>query len=121
MDVSSVANSSSIAQVLGGLGATGGGNVTPKVQPVETAPSRDDGSGTVDAGQAREAVASVNEVVQMYNRNIEFSVDDTTGIDVVRVVDKSSDEVIRQLPVEAVIAFARTLDTLKGLLVKQHV
>ena len=71
--------------------------------------------------QAQKAVASINQVVQVFNRNVEFSVDDDTGIKVVKVVEKDSHDVIRQLPLEAVIGFARTLDTLQGLLVKQEI
>lgn len=71
--------------------------------------------------QAQQAVEKINLVVQVFNKNVEFSVDKETGIDVVKVVEKDSKEVIRQLPLDAVISFARTLETLQGLLVRQAV
>lgn len=73
------------------------------------------------AEQAQQAVDDINLVVQVFNKNVEFSVDKETGIDVVKVVEKDSKEVIRQLPLDAVISFARTLETLQGLLVRQTV
>lgn len=71
--------------------------------------------------QAQKAVESINLVVQVFNKNVEFSVDKDTGIDVVKVVEKGSNEVIRQLPLDAVISFAKTLETLQGMLVKQKI
>lgn len=93
--------------------------------PVRVEPSEPDAEvaakseATVE--DAQKAVESINLVVQVFNNNVEFSVDKDTGIDVVRVVDKSSNEVIRQLPLDAVISFAKTLETLQGMLVKQKI
>lgn len=118
MEVSSTVNAASVAQV---LGARGG------VAPVEVAqsPVRAEGGAAattqVSADDAQRAVESVNEVVQVFNKGIQFSVDESTGINVVKVVEKETEQVIRQLPIEAVIKFAQTLDTIKGLLVKQSV
>ncbi len=41
--------------------------------------------------------------------NLEFSIDDTTGQTVVKVVDSSTKEVIRQIPSEEMLAIAQTL------------
>ncbi|HMY07311.1 MAG TPA: flagellar protein FlaG, partial [Accumulibacter sp.] len=49
----------------------------------------------------------------------EFSVDNDTGQMVVKVVDKSTQEVIRQVPSKEMLAIAKTLDNIKGLFVKQ--
>ncbi len=115
MEVTSV-NTASVAQVLGARGS-----VAPaETLQVASAPDTTTAS-SVSEQEARRAVDSVNEVVQVFNKGIQFSVDEATGIDVVKVVEKGSDQVIRQLPIEAVIKFAQTLDTIKGLLVKQSI
>lgn len=59
--------------------------------------------------QLQEAVSRLNDYVQNVQRSIRFSVDDVSGKDVVTVLDKQTEEVIRQIPIEEVLVFARTL------------
>lgn len=117
MDVSTTVNAASVAQV---LGARGGAAPAPRAgaeKPAGDEPAK----AAVSAEEAQRAVDSVNQVVQVFNKGIQFSVDDSTGIDVVKVVEKGTDQVIRQLPLDAVIKFAQTLDTIKGLLARDKV
>jgi Uncharacterized flagellar protein FlaG len=65
------------------------------------------------------AVKSVGEFVQPINSNLEFSVNDDTGQLVVKIIDRATKEVIRQMPSEEMLAIAKTLDSIKGLFVKQ--
>jgi flagellar protein FlaG len=74
-------------------------------------PDRD----TVEAA----AIQSVREFVQPINSNLEFSVNDDTGQLVVKIIDRSTKEVIRQMPSEEMLALAKALDSIKGLFVKQ--
>jgi len=53
------------------------------------------------------AVSSLNDAVQNIQRGIEFSVDDESGRSVVRVVDRETGDVIRQLPAEDVLKISR--------------
>lgn len=55
------------------------------------------------------AVSSLNRSVQNIQRGIEFSVDEASGRSVVKVVDRETGDVIRQLPPEAVLAAARQI------------
>lgn len=75
----------------------------------------------VTAESVARAVAQVNQVIQHFNPDIEFTVDPSTKIDVVKVVDKVSGQVIRQFPSDAVLGIAQALDKLQGLLVKQKI
>ncbi|HSG93748.1 MAG TPA: flagellar protein FlaG [Methylotenera sp.] len=59
--------------------------------------------------QLQEAVSRLNDYVQNVQRSIRFSVDDVSGKDVVTVLDKQTEEVIRQIPIEEVLVFARNL------------
>ena len=56
--------------------------------------------------QLENAVSRINDYVQNVQRTIEFSVDETSGKDVVKILDKQTDEVIRQIPSEEVLALS---------------
>lgn len=120
MDIQSVASSAVISQVLGSSVPAGGAAQTA-VGSTGSAPTQVQQAAPVGTEQAQKAVDTVNSVVAGLNSNVQFSVDDSTGINLVKVVEKDSDTVIRQLPIQAVIDFAHTLDTIKGLLHKQTV
>jgi flagellar protein FlaG len=72
-----------------------------------------------DRNTVEAAARSVREFVQPINSNLEFSVNDDTGQLVVRIIDRSTKEVIRQMPSEEMLALAKALDSIKGLFVKQ--
>ena len=69
--------------------------------------------------QLKEAVKATNDFVSLVNNAVEFNLDDDTGITVVKVVDKNTKEVVRQIPSEEMLAIAKALDTVQGLLVRQ--
>jgi len=73
------------------------------------------------AGQIKDAVSNLNKVVQSlpHGSSLEFMVDQDTKINVVKVVDKTTNEVIRQIPSEEIIDIARALDKLQGLVIRQ--
>ena len=93
--------------------------------PVGTAAEAPDSSPTAVSPQRPErqeveaAAKSVREFVQPINSNLEFSVNDDTGQLVVKIIDRTTKEVIRQMPSEEMLAIAKTLDSIKGLFVKQ--
>ncbi|WP_299072930.1 flagellar protein FlaG [Accumulibacter sp.] len=93
--------------------------------PVGTATKTPDPSPPAASSQRPErqeveaAVKSVGEFVQPINSNLEFSVNDDTGQLVVKIIDRATKEVIRQMPSEEMLAIAKTLDSIKGLFVKQ--
>jgi len=53
------------------------------------------------------AVRSLNESVQNIQRGIEFSIDEESGRSVVKVVDRETGDVIRQLPTEDALVVSR--------------
>ena len=69
--------------------------------------------------QLKEAVKATNDFVSLVNNAVEFSMDDDTKTTVVKVIDKNTKEVIRQIPSEEMLAIAKALDTVQGLLVRQ--
>lgn len=56
-----------------------------------------------------EAVSHLKEYVQTLQRDMDFSVDDRTGRYVVKVVDSQTQELIRQIPSEEMLAISRHL------------
>jgi len=69
--------------------------------------------------QVKQAVEHLNKFVQTMNTDVRFSVDADTGMRVVKVVDVKTKDVVFQFPSEEVIAIAKSLDTLQGMLIRQ--
>ena len=67
----------------------------------------------VDVELSQEAlekvVSQLNAYIQNTQRDVDFSVDDSTGRVVVKVIDSESEEVIRQIPSEEMLAISRHL------------
>ena len=61
------------------------------------------------AGNLQVAVSQINDYVQNLQRNLQFTVDETTGKNVVTVIDNETKEVIRQIPSEEALEIARRL------------
>jgi flagellar protein FlaG len=61
----------------------------------------------------------VNEFVKPYSNSLSFSVDEDSGKFVVKVVDKETKEVVKQIPSEEMLKLAQSLEQLKGLLIRQ--
>lgn len=67
----------------------------------------------------REAVEHLNKQMASSGRTLGFSLDSVLKTPVVTVKDSRSGEVIRQIPSEAVIKAAHTIEELKGVLYDQ--
>lgn len=62
------------------------------------------------------AVASISSFVQSVQRNLDFSIDESSGEVVVKVTDRDSGEVIRQLPSEEALRLSEQLESLRSLM-----
>lgn len=69
--------------------------------------------------EVRESIDKINKTVQAMGRNLQFTVDESTQMNVVKVVDVETKDVIRQIPTEEALAIAKALDKLQGLLLKE--
>lgn len=70
--------------------------------------------------QIHDALAEVQQTLGPVARNLLFSLDEDSGKTIITVVDSSTDEVIRQIPSEELVAISKALDKLQGLLIKQQ-
>ena len=93
------------------------------VQPAtaaETVRAAREAADTARQGEQplEEAVSSIQQFVQTVQRNLNFSLDDSTGRVVVKVTDGASGEVIRQIPSEEALRLAESLEQARSLLFK---
>ena len=70
--------------------------------------------------EVEQAVKEVNDFIRTINNALSFSLDQESDQMVVKVIDQGTKEVIRQIPSEEMLALAKALDTMKGLLVRQQ-
>lgn len=68
----------------------------------------------------RQTALKVNDYMRLSDTHLEFIVAEQTGRVIVQVVNSQSREVIRQIPPESVMRFARTMTQLRGLLFNAH-
>ncbi len=59
------------------------------------------------------AVEQLNDYVQSFQRDLKFSLDEDLGRTVVSVVDRNTQEVIRQIPNETALQLARNLKAMQ--------
>ncbi len=55
------------------------------------------------------AIAHLNDYVQSMQRDLQFSLDEASGKAIVRVIDRSTQEVVRQIPGDVALQLARNL------------
>lgn len=106
--------------------APGAEHATPPVTGRAPAAAAD----TVDAVKAKqappsmkeveEAVAKLNKTVQDKAQSLEFTIDDDSHRTIVKVIDQSTKEVLRQIPTPEALQIAKSIDARQGLLVNQE-
>ncbi|MFV3412339.1 flagellar protein FlaG [Pseudomonas nitroreducens] len=106
---------------IAGLPAFKGTNRTDSAVPAtSTAAAQDGEARPVEQKDSRarldDAVSDIQKHVQSVRRNLNFSIDDTTGDVVVKVIDGDSGKVVRQIPSEEVLKLAARLDDIRSLM-----
>ena len=71
--------------------------------------------------QLNRAVQELNQSSQARSQGLEFSIDTDTQRTVVKVIDQSTKEVLRQIPTPEALEIAKALDarSTKGVLIRQ--
>ncbi|WP_456400148.1 flagellar protein FlaG [Persephonella sp.] len=69
----------------------------------------------------KKTVDNLNKKLEMLNSQLKVETDEDTGIRVIKIVDKESKEVIRQIPPEVMLKIAKYLDEVAGLLFNEKV
>jgi|LFRM01.1.fsa_nt_gb flagellar protein FlaG len=65
-----------------------------------------------------DAMLQMQDATQALQRNLNFSLDDSTGQMVVKVTDSLSGDVVRQMPTEEALRMAESLADMRSLLFK---
>lgn len=96
--------------------------LAPESAQSEPATSSTNGSAknSPDASSVQDAAKRLQDFVSVIRNDIQFSLDTDSGDTVVKVIDRDSQEILRQIPSKEALEIARALDQFKGLFVKQQ-
>lgn len=125
MSLQSINNASMAVQAMSAAPAR---NQTESAASVETRPenvqqnanTQEQAQRVPSAGELQKALEEVEKAVAPMAQSLQFSLDKDSGKTVVKVMDTDTNEVIRQIPSEEVLAISKAVDKLKGLLIKQQ-
>ena len=97
------------ASDLAGSSAAVGQVQNPKVASDVSKAEKLQARSEVQREQLDDAVSQLNDFVQNVQRDLQFEVDNELGQTIVKVVDQSTKEVIRQIPDELALRLAENL------------
>jgi flagellar protein FlaG len=92
----------------------------PAAAPVEPEAAVQQPGTNSSAVQVAEALKSINNTIQTLAQNVEFSIDEDSDRAIVKVIDRETKEVIRQMPTKEALEIAKALDRVQGLLIRQQ-
>ena len=89
---------------------------------VETAAAVKGPANVPSSEQLKQAVSQLNKASQDNTQGLEFSIDNDSKRTVVKVIDQTTKEVLRQIPTQAALEMAKALESKSstaGLLIQQ--
>lgn len=93
-------------------------SVTPELPQTAAKPVAEQ---QLSSEQLKSAVDNINKSLKQANKNLEFSVDESTKKQMFKLKDSETGDVIRQYPTEEMLAISRAIDQVQqGLLLKQE-
>lgn len=91
--------------------------------PVEQRPQADAAGASRRAeqeaapgGPLQDVVSDLNKLVRELHRELRFSVDSDSGDTVIKVIDRETEEVVRQIPSEELIRLRKRLQEAAGVI-----
>ena len=102
-------------QVIDRLNRKGAAPQQPVTTAVDTAPAK------VDPKEVKQAALEINQALKSLNDHLQFSVDNRTESTVVKLIDGSTGEVLRQIPPEEILRLRAYYRDHQGLLVNTAV
>jgi flagellar protein FlaG len=89
-------------------------------QPVKQQPAKEDqlkSQKTLNVEEAAEEIAEkMNQVASVFSTSLAFSVDKPTGKTVIKVLDRETNEIIRQIPPEEMLRLIGKMRYVMGML-----
>jgi len=86
------------------------GNVVPAVANIN--------GDVVNPAEISQAVNQLNDHIQNISRDLEFTIDEELNRTIITVYDSETEEVIRQIPPDEVLALARYLESEGSVIMK---
>lgn len=83
--------------------------------------SQDEKAQPLEREQLEQMAQQLQDFMGEMNRSLQFKVDEDSGRDVIKVLDKNSGEVIKQYPSEEVLSLVSKLSESAGILIDQTV
>lgn len=122
---SNAAPTSNAAGVAALVNSRNGVEDSEPASAVETSKAVEKAGAAPTLEEVTKAVENINKslqskTLQAFSQDLEFSVDSDTERMVVKVVDRKTKEVIRQIPSEETLEIAKSIDTFRGLLIRQQ-
>lgn len=123
MDISVIGNSNSPGAIRSD--SVPAADVSPALRtaaaPVQTAAAVEQASSIPSLNEISQALKSINKALEDRSQSLEFALDEDTDRTVVKVLDRQTKEVIRQMPTEEALRISKSLDQSHGLLIRQKV
>lgn len=88
----------------------------PRVEDAKAGAATGNRSDSDSSDKLKMAVQEIEKFVQSVKRNLEFSIDETSGQVVVKVIASESGEVIRQIPTAEALKLADSLHNASNVL-----
>jgi len=86
------------------------------VQALSSSAATGQGKSAPDKEELAQATEKISKLVATFASELNFSIDEDLGVPIVKVIDKHTDKVIRQIPTEEVLEMSKNLDKLVGVL-----
>lgn len=93
--------------------------VAPTVDPMVIELQNSDAVVEVQAGELPKIVEQMNKAIQAFSNSIRFEVHEDNRI-VIRVIDTTSGEIVREIPPEKLLDTFNRMEDLVGLLLDQR-
>ncbi|MXS19964.1 flagellar protein FlaG [Pseudomonas oryzihabitans] len=97
-----------------------GSKVAAGLPPEKSAATEQDktkqSSAEINRDKVDSALSGLKSKLQNDHRNLDFSVDNSTGQVVVKVIDGESGKLVRQIPTEDVLELSKQLDDFRSLM-----
>lgn len=100
------------------IGAAANAKADPIVSTVAPAPTSEQTRSS--ESDLKSALDTLNDFASNNGATLNFSQDDETGKTIVKIVDKETDQLIRQIPSEEAIAISKSISKMAGLLIDKH-
>lgn len=88
--------------------------------PIEERQGRQGTDRQFDREDLEEAVADTNSMIFGEDRRFEFEVHERTGRMMVKLIDKESDEIVKEIPPEKILDLVASIWDLVGILVDER-